>query len=115
MTTDVAGDFSTAGGVAHMDRVFQVKLFGKCREIVSVGVHIVAIPRLRGTAVAAPVVRDDSVAVLAEEQHLSVPVVCGERPSVTEHDGLTCAPVFVINLRTIFCRNRWHERSPYSS
>src|SRR5271156_3359594 len=108
MTANITGNFSAAGGVAYMDCVFQVELIRQHCEIVGVGVHIVAIPRLGRTAVAAPVVRDDSIAVLAEEQHLSVPVVRGERPAVTEHNGLTRAPVLVINLRAIFCRNCRH-------
>src|SRR5580693_3673522 len=112
MPSDIAGDFAAARGVAHVDRIFQVKFFGEHGEIICVRVHIVGGPRLGGTAVAAPVVRDDSVAALAEEQHLSVPVVRREWPSMTEHYGLTRAPVFVINLRTIFCRNRWHKYSP---
>src|SRR5271170_3852617 len=112
MPSDVTSDFAAASRVADMDCVLEVKLFGEHCEIVCVRIHIVAVPRLGGAAVAAPVVRDDSVAVLAEEQHLPVPVVRGERPSVTEHDGLTRAPIFVINLSTIFCRNRWHKCSP---
>src|ERR1700733_12657967 len=115
MTADVTGDFAATGGVAHMNRVLQVELLSQHCKIVCVGVHIVAVPRLCGTAVPAPVVRDDSIAALAEEQHLSVPIVRGERPSVTEHDRLTATPVFVINLRTILCRDSWHNCSPHSS
>src|SRR5580692_3030966 len=112
MPPNVTRNFSTAGGVAHMDRIFQVKLFSQHREIVGVGVHIIAIPRLFGTAVPSPVSRNDSIAALAEKQHLSVPIVRREGPAVTEHDGLSLAPVFVVNLCTVFCRNRWHTCSP---
>src|SRR5580692_4389301 len=108
MTSDVACNFAPACRVAHMDRIFEVELFSQHCEIVGVGVHVVAVPGLAGAAVASPVVRDDSIAALAEEQHLSIPIVRGERPSVAEHYGLTRAPVLVINLRTVFCGNRWH-------
>src|SRR5258708_11403977 len=54
MSTEVACDFTSTGRVPHMDRVFQVKLLGELREIVRVGVHVVAVPGLRGTAVASP-------------------------------------------------------------
>jgi len=65
-----------------MDCVLQAELFSQSREIVGVSVHLVAIPRLGGTAVPSPVMSDDSIALLAEKQHLSVPVVGGERPAV---------------------------------
>jgi len=52
--------------------------------------------------VTAPVGCDDSIAMLAEEHHLSVPVVRGERPTVAEHDGLALSPVLVVDLRPSF-------------
>src|SRR5216683_247662 len=91
-----------------MDCVLQVKFFRESREIVGVGVHVVTVPRLGGTAVPSPIMRDDSIALLAEEQHLSVPVIRGERPAVTEHYGLALAPVLVVNLCAVFCRDRRH-------
>src|ERR1700674_4923528 len=106
---NVTGNLSAAGRVAHMDYVLQVKLFGEGCEIVGVGVHVIAIPGLGGTAVTSPVVRDDSIALLAEEQHLSVPVVRGERPAVTEHYGLALSPVLVVNVRAVFCRESRHR------
>src|SRR5258706_1110909 len=72
-------------------------------------IHVVAGRGLGGPAGRSPVGCDDSVATLAEEQHLSVPVVRGERPSVTEHDGLALSPVLVVNLRSVLCGNRVHE------
>src|SRR5712692_11014423 len=92
-----------------MDRVLKVKLFSQSREIVGVGVHLVTFPRLGGTAVTSPVMRDDSIALLAEEQHLSVPVIRGERPAMTEHYGLALSPVLVVDVRTVFCRERGHK------
>ena len=73
MAPDVTGDFPAAGGVADVDCVLQVELFGERCEVVGVGIHVVAVPRLGGTAVAAPVMRDDSIAMLAEKQHLRLP------------------------------------------
>src|SRR5216683_5826021 len=94
-----------------MDRVLKAKLFSQSREIVGVGVHLVTFPRLGGTAVTSPVMRDDSIALLAEEQHLSVPVIRGERPAMTEHYGLALSPVLVVDVRTVFCRERGHKIS----
>src|SRR5271167_3317180 len=112
MPPDVTGNFSATGGVADMNCVLQVKLFGEGCEIVGVGVHLVAIPRLSGTAVPSPVMGNDSKATLAEKEHLSVPVVCGEWPAMAEDDGLAAAPVFVENLRSVFGGNRRHSFSP---
>jgi hypothetical protein len=60
-----------------MDCILQVKLFCESRKIVGVGVHVVPVPCLGGTAVPSPVVGNDSKTLLAEEQHLSVPVIGG--------------------------------------
>src|ERR1700682_3178284 len=92
-----------------MNCVLQVELFSQSREIVGIGVDLVTIPGLRGTAVTAPVVRNDPIALLAEVQHLSVPLVRSERPAVTEHDGLAFSPVLVVNVRAVFCRDRRHK------
>src|SRR5882724_10993539 len=92
-----------------MDSVLQVELFSQGREIVGVGVHLITIPRLCGTTMTSAVERDDAIAVLAEEQHLCVPVVCGERPAMTENHRLSFAPVLVVNLCAVFCRDRGHD------
>src|ERR1700733_14657362 len=112
MPADVAGNFSAAGRVTDVDCVLEVEIFGEGREIVRVGIHVVAVPGLGGTAVASPVGRYDSITPLAEKHHLGVPVVRGERPAVAEHDGLACSPVLVENLRTIFGGNCGHVFSP---
>src|SRR5260370_35303070 len=110
MPPKVSGNLSTASRVTHVDCVLQVKLFGKHREIVGVGVHVIAVPGLCGTAVPSPIVRDAPITTLAEEQHLSVPVVCGERPAVPEHDGMALSPVLLVNLCTAFgCDSGRHE------
>src|SRR5579864_9114961 len=109
MPPDVTGNFSAAGGMAHVDCVLQVKLFGQRGEVVGVGVHLVTIPCLGRTAMTASIVRNDPIAILTEEQHLSVPVVRAERPAMTENYRLSRSPVLVINLRTVFRGNRWHK------
>src|SRR5438552_15160270 len=92
-----------------MNCVLQVEFFRQSGEIVGVGVHLVTIPCLGGTTVPSPVMRDDSIALLAEEQHLSVPIVRSERPAVTEHYGLALSPVLVVNLCAVFCCDSRHE------
>ena len=46
-----------------------------------------------------PVVSNHAIAMLAEEQHLCVPIFGGLWPAVAKYDGLTLAPVIVIDFR----------------
>jgi hypothetical protein len=43
-----------------------------------------------------------------EEKRLGVPIVRRQRPAMAEHDGLTRAPVFIIdvNISSVFFSNR---------
>src|SRR5204862_2633995 len=79
--------------------------------IIGIGVHLITIPRLGRTAVAPPVMRDDSKTAVAEEKHLCVPVVGGEWPAMAENYWLPFAPILVIDLTSICCRNCWHDFS----
>src|SRR5271168_837733 len=81
---------------------------GKRGEVIGVVIHIVSVAGLGGTAMSAPVVSYDAIAVIQEEHHLGVPVVGRQRPAVRENDGLTFAPVLVINLSAVFRRDRCH-------
>src|SRR5438309_7202909 len=59
---------------------------------------------------AAPVMGYDAIAVVEEEQHLRVPIIGRQRPAVAENDWLTGAPILEINLRSVFSRDRIHNR-----
>src|SRR5206468_11692906 len=61
-------------------------------------IHVMAATGLGGAAMAAPVVGDDAIAVLEEKQHLRIPVIGRQRPTMAEHDGLTFAPVFIVDV-----------------
>jgi len=78
--------------MANVNGVLEIEVRSQRRKVVGVVVHVVAVAGLGGSAVAAPVVGDDAVAVLEEEQHLDVPVIGRQRPTVAEHDGLTRTP-----------------------
>jgi hypothetical protein len=60
---------------------------------------------------AAPVVRDAAVAMLGKKGHLVLECVRAEWPAMAEDDRLSRTPVFVVNLRAIFCRDRGHKSS----
>ncbi len=51
---------------------------------------------------------DAPVALRGQEKHLVFKGICGQRPSVTKNDRLTGAPVFVVNLRSIFGSDNAH-------
>src|SRR5262245_31710394 len=59
---------------------------------------------------ATTIVRHYSEALLCEEQHLGVPHIGVQRPSVREGDDRTLAPVFVIDRRAILYCDRAHVR-----
>jgi hypothetical protein len=51
------------------------------------------------------------VAVMQEKQHLVIPVVRAERPTMAEDYRLSFTPVLVVNLYTVFGRDSWHDVS----
>ena len=56
-----------------MDRVLQVERFDQRRQIVGIGVHIIAGPRLAGAAMAATIMGDAAIAALGQKEHLVLP------------------------------------------
>src|SRR5208282_4379662 len=74
-----------------------------------VGVHVVATPRLAGSAVAAAVVRDAAVAALRQKQHLVFEGIRAEWPAMAEDYGLSLAPVLVVDLSSVFGCDGGHK------
>jgi len=103
MTADVACHLPAAGRVANVDYIPQIQLFDQFRQVISIGIHVISGPRLAGAPMAPPVMRDAAVTAIREEEHLIVPRVRTERPSMTEDYWLACAPVLVINLCAVTC------------
>src|SRR6266849_1772731 len=110
--SQIAHHFAAAGGMADMNGVLQIEMRRQGRKVVCIVIHVMAVARLAGPAVAAAVMGDDSIAVIQEEQHLPVPVIGRQRPTMAEYDGLTRAPVLVIDCGAVFGRNRWHRETP---
>ncbi len=109
MPSDIARDFAAAGGMADMDRVCEIQLLSELGEVVGVRVHVVAVPRLARTSVAAAVVRDAAVSARGQKEHLVFKGIRGKRPAVTEDNGLSATPVVVIDLRAVFRRDGVHR------
>src|ERR1700676_4887035 len=109
MATEIPSDLATTRGVPNHDGVVEIERFEQRGQIVRIGVHLIAVPRLAGAPMTSPVVRNDAIALLPEEQHLAVPVVRGQWPAMRKHDRLPLSPVLVIDLCTVFGRNCCHQ------
>ncbi len=86
-------------------------MFDDGGKIVRVAIHVVARGGLTGSTVTPPVVGDDAKALLHEKQHLRIPRIGVERPSVREGDDGAAAPVLVVNRRAVFGSDGVHSRS----
>ena len=108
VTADVTREFAAAGLVAHVNRVLEIKRCRQFREVIGVCIQIVSIPRLTRSTVSAAIMRDAAITALRQKEHLVFEGVGTQRPAVAEDHRLPLAPVFVVNLRSVFCRNRTH-------
>src|SRR5215469_1853880 len=98
--------------MADVNGALEIQMRGHSRKIVCIVIHIMAVGFLAGTAVAAAIVCHHAIAVTEKEQHLVVPVVGRERPTVAENDGLALAPVFVKNFNTVLRFDKAHVTLP---
>src|SRR5512133_189698 len=105
VTTNIAGDFSTTSGMTNKDTILNVKFLYKNRKIVSVGVHVVAIPALIRSSMTATIMRNATKTIRTQEYHLVLPGIRVQRPTMTEDYGLPIAPVFIKYFCTIFYCN----------
>src|SRR6266566_2533952 len=94
--------------MADVYGVLQIEVRGQRRKIVGIMIHVMPSASLCGSSMAATIMGYDPIALIEEEEQLCVPVIRRKRPAVTEHDGLTLAPVLVINLHSIFRCDRTH-------
>jgi hypothetical protein len=85
-----------------MDGILEIEM-RRPRRVVGMVIHIVAVADLARAAVAAAVMSDDAIAAIEEEQHLRIPVIGRQRPTMAEDDGLAFAPILIINLDAVFC------------
>src|ERR1700682_266194 len=79
--------------------------FDERREVVGISVHFISIPGLARSAMAAAVMRDTAETFVGQKNHLVFPGICAERPAMAENDGLSLAPVLVVDLRAVFGRD----------
>jgi hypothetical protein len=92
--------------------VLDVQHLKQLEQVISVGVHVVATPSLiRASAVTTSVVGNATIALVGQEEHLVLPVVTVEGPSMGEDDGGTIrrAPYLVVHLDIIFTFEEGHS------
>src|SRR5436305_7430996 len=98
MPSQIMRHLTAAGGMTYVHGVFQIKMRSQRCKIVGIVIHIVTVARLGGPAVAASIMGYDAIAVIEEEQHLRIPVIGRQRPTMTKDNMLPFAPVLVIDV-----------------
>src|SRR5947208_16219437 len=98
MLSQIMRHLAAAGGMTNLHGVLPIKMRGSSRKVGGIVIHVMALARLGGPAVASSVMGDDAIAVFEEEQHLRVPVIGRQRPTMAEDDGLSFAPIFIIDV-----------------
>src|SRR5580704_12435251 len=102
MPREIVRHLATPGGMADMDRIFQVEMCRESRKVIGIMIHIVAVGSLSRAAVTTAIMGDNPIAMVQKEQHLVIPVVRAERPTMTEDYRLSCTPVLVVNLHHLW-------------
>src|SRR3546814_5272212 len=72
MPCDVARHLASAGRMTDVDRVAKVESLSHGRGILCVVIHVVAPIHLCGASVAPPIVRNDTISMRMEEEHLCI-------------------------------------------
>src|SRR5258708_24662524 len=71
-------------------------------EIVGVGVHVIALPRLAGAAMTSTIMSDTAVALSRQEEHLVFKSVAVQRIRMVKNDGLSFPPIFKVEFCAVF-------------
>src|SRR5258705_10066466 len=77
MLCDVADHLAAARRMTNVNRVFEIKRGDEFGNIGGIGVDVIAVNRLSGTAMPTAVMSDHSVTAFQKEHHLGIPVVSG--------------------------------------
>src|SRR5207248_5398998 len=98
MTAEITHHLAAARRMADVNRILQVEMIGDGLQIVGVMIHVMSAAGLSRATVSAPISRNDAETFADEKKHLRVPIICRERPAVTEHNRLSATPVFIIDV-----------------
>src|SRR5262249_33841629 len=109
VTANVARYFAASGRMSDECGVFEIQRLDYRREVICVSVHVISCGRLTGSPMPAPVNGDTAIPVLGEKQHLTVPGIGVQRPTMRERYGWSFSPVFVVNCGAILSGNGAHR------
>src|SRR5206468_12963881 len=98
MSSQIMRHLAAAGGMTNVHGVLQIKMRGQSRKVVGIVIHVMAVACLGAPAVTSSVMCYDAIAVFEEEQHLRVPVIGRQRPTMAKDNRLSFAPVLVIDV-----------------
>src|SRR6266404_1136395 len=98
MPSQIVRHLAAAGGMTNVHGVLQIKMRGQGCKVVGIMIHVMAVACLGGPAVTSSIMGDDAITVFEEEQHLRVPVISRQRPTVAEDDRLSFTPVLIIDV-----------------
>src|SRR6059058_2438679 len=117
MTAEIMHHLAAAGRMADVNRILEVEMIGHGLQIVGIVVHLVSAAGLSRATMSTPISCNDAETFADEKKHLRVPIVRRERPAVAEDDGLSFAPVFIIDVdvSSVFFPYGyvWHCSSPF--
>src|SRR5207248_7665963 len=86
-------------------------------QIVGIVVHVVPAAGLSRATMSAPISCNDAETFAEKKKHLRVPIIRRQRPTMAEDDGLSFAPVLVIDVdvSSVFFSNCdvWHLDFPF--
>src|SRR6266446_3811266 len=98
MPSQIVRHLAAARGVTNVHGVLQIKMRGQGCKVFGIMIHVMAVARMGGPAVTSSIMGDDAITVFEEEEHLRVPVIGRQRPTVAENDGLSFAPISIIDV-----------------
>src|SRR5436305_4810972 len=98
MTAEIMHHLAAAGRMADVNRILEVEMIGDRLQIIGIVVHVVSAAGLSRAPMSAPIRGNDAETFADEKKHLRVPVIGRQRPTVAEDDGLSFAPVFIIDV-----------------
>src|SRR5437588_9803205 len=98
MTAEIMHHLAAAGRMADVNRILEVEMIGHGLQIVGIVVHVVPAAGLSRTTMSAPISCNDAETFADEKKHLRVPIIGRQRPAVAEHDGLTFAPILIVDV-----------------
>src|ERR1700680_4643277 len=109
MPSVIRRDFAAPHWEAGGNDATKFEGFNQFVQVARKRVVVVAAPRLARTAEAPAVIRDHAITIRCQKMHLVFPPGGVERPGMNQDDGLTGAPIVVIELGAVGSSERCHE------